>query len=180
MVNYICEKYGEAKLTKNKMKKGEFEKIIEEARKKFDATECSLSIKTVQSRFRRGNLLVHHRGTNSPMPPLEPDLLEIVLQKGQMNQSLTVGEGLQLANSMIKSGSEVEKKVIAYLQSRKQHAGPDGSTTRIPGSLLGSGYWAGFRRRHRHLLVSKRGVQFGHNRSEWCKYENLKTIYGLV
>ena len=179
MVNYICEKYGEAKLTK-KIERGAFTKIIEEAKRKCDVANCSLSIKTVQSRFRRSNLIVSHPGTSSPMAPLEPVMLEIVLQKEQMNQPLTVDEGLRLANSMIKAGSEVEKNVIAYLQSRNQYADPRGSTTRTPGSLLGCGYWAGFRRRHNHVLVSKRGVQFGHNRSEWCKYDNFKVMYDLV
>ena len=46
--------------------------------------------------------------------------------------------------------------------------------------LLGSGYWRGFRKRYHHRLVSKKGVQFGHNRSEWCKFENFEKMYDLV
>ena len=42
------------------------------------------------------------------------------------------------------------------------------------------GYWDGFRKRYKHQLVSKRGVQFGHNRSDWCKYNNFKIMYDLV
>ena len=45
----------------------------------------------------------------------------------------------------------------------------DGSRTKNPGNLLGIGYWNGFRRRYQHKLVSKKGVQFGHNRSD-CYY----------
>ena len=43
------------------------------------------------------------------MAPLESALLEIAIQIGKMNQPLTVNEGLQLANSMIKPGSNTEK-----------------------------------------------------------------------
>ena len=43
------------------------------------------------------------------MTPLEPALLEIVIQRSKMNQPITVDEGLQLSNSMVKPGSNVEK-----------------------------------------------------------------------
>ena len=46
--------------------------------------------------------------------------------------------------------------------------------------LLGPGYWRGVRARYHHRLVSKKGVQFGRNRSEWCKFENYEKMYNLV
>ena len=61
-------------------------------------------------------LMVEHWGTPSPMSPLESVLLENIIQRGKMNQSLAVDEGLQLANSVIKPGSEV-KNVVLYLKS---------------------------------------------------------------
>ena len=53
---------------------------------------------------------MEHCGTPTPIAPLEPVLIEIVIQRDKMNQPLVAGEGLQLANSMIKSGSDIEKK----------------------------------------------------------------------
>ena len=96
-----------------------------------------------------------------------------------MNQPLTVEEGLHLSNSLIKPGSKIEEDVILYLTKRGQY-NINSSKTKIPGMLLGPGYWRGFRTRFRHRLVSKKGVQFGHNRSEWCKYENFQKMYDLV
>jgi len=113
------------------------------------------------------------------MSYLEPALLQIVIQRGKMNQPLTVTEGLQLANSMIKVGSVTEKSIISYLKARNQYS-TDGYATKIPGNLLGIGYWKGFRRRYAHELVSKKGVQFGHNRSEWCKHSNFERMYNIV
>ena len=78
------------------------------------------------------------------MSTAEPALLEIVIQRGKMNQPLTVQEGLQLANSMIKPGSVTERNVIEYLKKRNQYS-IDVTSTKSPGNLLGSGYWAGFR-----------------------------------
>ena len=178
VVNYVSQKYGELKLNRIRIRKGMFNEIVKEANEKFDTNE-KISIKTIQSRYRRNKLFVEHRGTPTAMAPLEPALLEIVIQMGKMNQPLTVNEGLQLANSMIKPGSNIEKNVISYLKLRGQYK-IDGSSTKSPGNLLGVGYWRGFSRRYKHQLVSKRGVQFGHNRSEWCKYTNFKIMYDLV
>ena len=161
-----------------RIRKGMFNEIVKEANEKFDRNE-KISIKTLQSRYCRNKLFVEHRGTPTPMAPLEPALLEIVIQRSKMNQPLTVTEGLQLVNSMIKPGSNVEKNVKLYLKSRGQYT-LNGTSTKSPGNLLGVGYWDGFCKRYKHQLVSKRGVQFGHNRSEWCKYNNFRIMYDLV
>ena len=183
MINYIAKKYAEIRLTSNsRTQKGLIATLIEEAKEKYNVRE-NVSHKKIQSciqaRFARNSLKCNHRGTVSPMAPLEPIILEIALQKGRMNQPLTVEEGLHLSNSLIKPGSKIEKDVVSYLKKRRQYS-IHGSKTKIPGMLLGPGYWRGFRARYHHRLVSKRGVQFGHNRSEWCKFENFEKMYNLV
>ena len=111
MVNFVSTKYQKIKLTNNKrIGKGAFMEILNEAKEKFGVGKCDVSIKTIQSRFRRNKMIVSHCGTESPMTTVEPALVEIVIQRGQMNQPLTVDEGLQLANSMIKPGSLTEKR----------------------------------------------------------------------
>ena len=54
------------------------------------------------------------------MAPLETIILEIALQKGRMNQPLTVEEGLHLSNSLIKPSSKIEEDVILNLTKRGQ------------------------------------------------------------
>ena len=93
MVNYVSQKYGELKLKRIRIIKGMFNEIVKEANEKFDTNE-KISIKTMQSRYCRNKLFVEHCGTPTPMAPLEPALLEIVIQMGKMNQPLTVNEGL--------------------------------------------------------------------------------------
>ena len=85
-----------------------FNEIVKEANIKFNTNE-KISIKTIKSRLRRNNLFDEHCGTPTSMASLESEFLEIVIQMGKMNQPLTVNEGLQLANSMIKPGSNTEK-----------------------------------------------------------------------
>ena len=109
------------RLTNKRIQKGAFNEIICEAKQKFGMDKCNISLKTVQSRFQREKIAVSHRGTESPMSAVEPALLEIVIQRGKMNQPLTVQEGLQLANSMIKPGSVTERNVVEYLKARNQY-----------------------------------------------------------
>ena len=183
MMNEICEKFLEVRRTSNmkRLGKGVLDRIINEVHKKYDVSNGSsiVSQSTIRSRVLRNRPTCKHRGIRTPMEALEPAILEIAIQRGRMNQPLTVAEGLQLANSLIKRGSRIEADVIDYLQKRNQLS-KDGSSTRVPGNLLGPGYWSGFRKRHKDKLVSQQGVQFGHNRSEWCSYKIFEKMYDLV
>ena len=120
-VNFVSEKYEKIRLTNKRIQKGAFKKIICEAKGKFGMDKCGISIKTVQSRFQRNKVGVSHCGTLSAMSAVEPALLHIIVQRGKMNQPLTVQEGLQMANSMIKPRSVTERNVIEYLKARNQY-----------------------------------------------------------
>jgi len=115
---------------------------VNEAKQKYNIT-TSISVNTIKSRIQRKKLECKHRGTESPMAMIEAAILEIAIQRGRMNQPLTVAEGLHLANSLIKPGSELEKDVVSYFQRRGQYL-TKGSQTKLPGNLLGVGYWRGF------------------------------------
>ena len=97
--------------------------LLEEAKVKYKVSEpiCYKNIQNiVQTRYKRNSLKCMHRGTASPMASLEPIILEIALQKGRMNQPLTVEEGLHLSNSLIKPSSKIEEDVILNLTKRGQ------------------------------------------------------------
>ena len=100
-----------------------------------------------KSRFQQEGTICNHRGTESPMPVVEPAILEIAIQRGKMNQPLIVAKGLLLAKSMIKPGSKLEKDVIQYLKNWGQYS-TKSSSTKVQGSSLGAGYWVGFQKRH--------------------------------
>ena len=89
IVNDVSKLYQDLKLTNKRIKNGLLEKIIEEAKLKYGLPkECNIPIKTIQSRYRRNRPIVSHRGTVSPMEKIEPALLQIVIQKGKINQPL--------------------------------------------------------------------------------------------
>ena len=182
MMNEICEKYHEVRRTggMKRLGKGVLDRIINEAHKKYDVRNGStVSQSTIRSRVLRCRLTCKHRGTRTPMEALEAAILEIAIQGGRMNQPLTVAEGLQLSNSLLKKALKIEADLIMYLKKWGQFTTVR-SSTKIPGNLLGPGYWARFRKSHKDKLVSQRCVQFRHNPSKWCNYENFDRIYNLV
>ena len=126
MINHITEKYAGKRLTLNsRTPKGLLHALFEEAKVKYNVSE-TINLKNVQkcvqTRFQRNSLRCSHRGTVSPIAPLEPLILEIALQKGRTNQLLAVEEGLHLSNSLIKPGSKIEKDVISYLSKQRQYS----------------------------------------------------------
>ena len=141
LVNFVSEKYKRIRLTNKRIQKGVFNEIICEAKSKFGMDKCNISIKTVQSRFQRNKVAVSHCGTVSHILAVEPTLLQIVIQRGKINQPLTVQEGLQLTNSMIKPGSVNERNGIEYLKVRNQYT-IEGTSTKNP-EILKS--WESFR-----------------------------------
>ena len=181
MMNEISKQYYDLRRTNNtkRLGKGVLEEIIKKAQEKYNVRNKDVPLSTIRSRLYQNSIECNHRGTSSPMEAIEPAILQIAIQRGRMNQPLTVAEGLQLSNSLIKKGSKLENDVKMYLNKREQLS-TIGSSTKVPGNLLGPGYWSGFRRRHKDKLISHRGVQFGHNCSEWCNYDNFKWMYSLV
>ena len=143
MMNDVAKEYTKVRLTTKKVSNGQFETMLENSKNKHNVKEkvdVRLAQKCVQRRFLRKSIECHHRGTESPMSRLEPAILEIALQRGKMNQPLTVEEGLYLSNSLIKPNSQIEADVISYLKKRGQYC-TTGSSTKTPDLLLGTGYW---------------------------------------
>ena len=97
--------------------------MLEKAKEKYKVSE-NVAVRSAQrcvrKRHETKSLKCHHQGTKSPMSKLEPAILEIALQRGKMNQPLTVKEDLYISNSLIKPGSKTEVEMISYLKKRGQ------------------------------------------------------------
>ena len=78
--------------------------MVNKTKEKYGVDD-NVSFNTIKSRFQRKSIICNHRGIESPMAVVEPAILEISIQRGKMNQLLTVAKGLLLANSLIKPGS---------------------------------------------------------------------------
>jgi hypothetical protein len=111
--------------------------------------EFNISHDTIRSRLKPGrSLQPAHNGTPSPMAALEQTFVDAVIQMGRIRQRpLTPTEALCLINSLI-DNKPLQEKLIIWKQSHNQDQPDEEKGT------LGPGYWAGFKKRHGHLLVT--------------------------
>ena len=94
MVNKISKKYDDLKHTNWILPDGEFQKNGNTAKETYDIDK-SVSFDTIRSQYNREKILSEHRGrTVSPMAAIETAIVDIAIQKSNMNQPMTVAEGL--------------------------------------------------------------------------------------
>ena len=76
----------------------------------YGLPDIAVSKSTIRSRCVRANLVVGPRGLKSPMLAVEPQLVQVIIQKAAIRQPLTCSQGLLLANSLI-AGTDIERQV---------------------------------------------------------------------
>jgi hypothetical protein len=99
--------------SKKRLKKGLLQDVINAAKEKFDLDDSiNICCGTVRQRVQQ-NSNGGHIGQTSPMLDVEPYLVDLIIQLGEMRQPITTSQGLQLVNSLI-NGRSIEKKVIDW------------------------------------------------------------------
>ena len=90
-----------------------------------------------------------------------------------MRQPLAVSEVIEFTNSLVKDTKYEE--IIKNFKEITYHNLPEDKLGEI-----GYGWWKGFRRRYHDLLVTKRGVKFAVDRSEWSTEHWIRQMYDEV
>jgi hypothetical protein len=93
-----------------------------------------------------------------------------VLAMQQIRQPLSVSETIEYANSLIK-GSEFEEKINEF-KLRCQIP--------LDSNPLGIGWWRGFSKRFKEIIVTKKGEKFAKNRSDWSTESNIRQMYDEI
>ena len=142
----------------------EASRITNDARKKFNVPKSyEIKERTIRRRVNQKHLHTIHRCKASPITKVEDLLFEMASQKANMNQPVTIAEGIILANSLIK-GIEIEDRVMDYYQERKYFDDEDEYCDKQNGeeqkSSLRAGYWSEFMHWYGHKIVTKRGRKF--------------------
>ena len=83
---------------------------------------------------------------------------------------MTPTQILALVNSMT-DGTTVQRDLVKF--QKKYYPAEK------PGTVV-SGYWKGFRKRNRHLVVLKRGQKYEFHRSVWSTYADFAHMYDQV
>ena len=80
----------------------------------------SVSFELIKSRLRRNRqVLMTRGGVSSPLAPIEPVVMQIVVWKQEAGQPITPKEGLALVNSMI-DGKPLQETLKTFQQSKKK------------------------------------------------------------
>jgi hypothetical protein len=140
----------------------------------FDDTVKEVSCETIRNRVKcNNNLCTWKRGPRSPLSDIEDLIVDICIRMGKIRQPLTVGETIDLANSLIE-GKEQQQQLIRW----KLRCNPD-----LPleaKGRIGYGWFQGFKKRHGSRLVTKRGERFAADRADWSKYMYIKQMYDVI
>jgi hypothetical protein len=157
---------------KGRVKKGFLNELIDEQKKEHGVIEF-ISPDTIRTRVDRGRLTVKHRGTVSPVEELENYLVSVAIQMCKINQPLSCGEALALANCFI-DGKPMQERLAEFQMRRK--LGKKG----FQYGTLTQGWWYGFLKRNAFRIVTKRGEKFACMRSNWTTYENIAQMYDVI
>ena len=117
----------------------------------------------------RENLVVFGMGCISPTLHLELALVDLLMVLADMNKPLSCGEGIHLANALIKDMALADH-IIRYKKKMKHQCNIDGINE--DGTILGCAWWWQFMRRMRHKITSSKGRKFSCNREDWCTDDN--------
>ena len=175
----------EAKERNSRVVAGTLTKIIEEAKARHGVSKdhkiSRFTVRTRAKRLRPNPGIA--QGTVSPMLPIEPYVVDLIIQLAKMQSPINVTTGLRLVNSLI-AGTPFETqlqqwKVKHNAQARTLYQN-HGNTVTATGRELGWGYWQGFMKRNGHLVRSKKGVKFESRRADWCTHHNFRTMYDEV
>jgi hypothetical protein len=168
-VSLLSDLQREMKRQGRRLSKGVIEDTISQCAARHNLPpSVELKTGTIKQRLKRQSTK-GTPGQSSPMESIEPYIVSIIIQLSNMRIPITVSQGLQLCNSIIK-GTKY-KEVVNQFKSK---------TCRSVTAELGRGYWRGFLKRNKHLISSKKGVKFDTKRAEWCTYLNMKEMYDEV
>ena len=169
--NEITQIYWEGKARAveehRRLEDGWLQKLVDSVKQKRGIeSNVPIPLKTIRNRM---SAFVLHPGKQSLMAPVEPKLVDLVLAMAKIRRCLTVSECLVLANDLIK-GTPLETKIIEWKKSINILLEPGEA-------VLGRKYWALFKKRWEHKLVSKRGQKFAMDRNNALTYSNMRQMY---
>jgi hypothetical protein len=160
----------DAKTRNQRVAKLTFEKIHHEVLQDLglDKENFSISLNTIQSRIRRKSTSTT-RGPSSPALEIEALITTFARYRQEAGQPMKPSETIEFANSLIEE-STVQKSVNDFHAACGTH----------PKTLLGRGWFAGFMKRQKEVLSSRKGTRKHNARQDWTTYDNIERMYELI
>ena len=168
----ICNYMWEVKHADTSMisKKDIFAYVYEDTKKRYGLNDkFSFPYETALSRIRRNNISAD--GLNSPLLPIEQEIVDLLLCMSKIKRALTASDGLRLINELI-DGTEVQKRLIEWKTKMKTPYKHHSDLGRVDLS-----YWNKFLKRNKYQLRSKVAKKYAIDRSNWTSYLNFRDMY---
>jgi hypothetical protein len=137
--------------------KGTLEKIVSDVETEAGLSKNSISLETVRSRIKRGNLDATKTYSISPIADLEPLIVEFCIRLAKIGDPLTKKTVIQLANSLV---------VDNDYQSRINNCKSDRKL--LCNGLLGDAWYRGFMHWQKDVLTRKGSTVKDMKRSTWA------------
>ena len=165
-VNYVCEKYRQAKRTvsrasrsskkKGRVAKGTRNTLVEQAKERFGIKDDKFDVpkQTIESRIQSERLEVWHPGNASPVGITEVVVKMYIITAANVNAALSVSSIIALANNLLE-GTPQEKVLRDWKKSHVYY--------NEDAPLLGRKWFAQFMKRNPDL-ESQYGKKFARNR----------------
>ncbi len=135
---------------------GTLKKIVNKEEEKAGLSVNTISLDTVRSRVKRGNLSAYNENQQSPILDIEPLICEFCICLGKMGRPLTKTTVIELANDLA-SGSDLEQKFIACKKIRKLNCV----------EKLGAAWYKGFLNRYKDVLTRNGSIVKDLKRRTW-------------
>ncbi len=148
---------------------GTLKKIVNKEEVNSGLSVNTISLETVRSRVKRGNLTAYNKNQQSPINKIEPIIVEFCVRLGKMGCPLTKTTVIELANDII-SGTELKEEVLNCKQLRKLKSI----------EKLGNAWYRGFLSRHEDVLTRNGSEVKDLKRRTWVKSENFQNMYENV
>jgi hypothetical protein len=148
-----------------KVPRRRYERTVVEVEDTYNVKRESINIGTVRRILCKRSIVVSPKGPTSPMAGIDMLLISTVLEMESNREPLSVSEGLELANSLIRD-TVYQSDLVKWKQDnlgRSQSFRDPKHTGR-----LGPNYWSGFPRRH-PMLREKKHVKFEQKKDDFVK-----------
>jgi hypothetical protein len=146
---------------------GTLKKIVNEEEKKAGLSVYTISLDTVRSRVKRGNLSAYNENQQSPILDIEALICEFCICLGKMGGPLTKTTVIELINGLA-SGTDLEQKIVVC-KIRKLNCI----------EKLGTAWYKGFLHHYKHVLTRK-GFIVKFKMKNMGKVESFQNMYGNV
>lgn len=172
----LClEEKNNAILLEMRVPNGRSLEIVNEVKRKYDLNEESFSYETVRSRVKNNNPTGIGKQIQSPLAPIEPEIVDWCIRLSEMGEALTKYELMELTDDIIR-GTKYETDFLEY----RTKVGIENNSEENSTAIVGEAWFQNFMTRWSMELKKGKCKIQDTQRHTWCITENFENMYDCV